>query len=51
MYGAGGLDDVSFVGDVHGLAFLWVEVHRASLTPTIVGHPDPLGVHLSLAGW
>ena len=27
MYGVGGLDDVMFVGDVHGLAFLWVEVH------------------------
>ena len=22
-----GFDDVKFVGDVHGLAFLWVEVH------------------------
>ena len=28
MYGVGGLDDVTFVGDVHGLAFLWVEVHE-----------------------
>ena len=27
MYGVGGLDDVTFVCDVHGLAFLWVEVH------------------------
>ena len=27
MYGVGGLDDVTFVGDVHGYAFLWVEVH------------------------
>ena len=24
----GGLDDVTFFGDVHGLAFLWVEVHE-----------------------
>ena len=29
MYGAGGLDDVTFVGDVHGLAFLWVQVHES----------------------
>ena len=28
MYGVGRLDDVAFVGDVHGLAFLWVEVHE-----------------------
>ena len=29
MYGVGGLDDVTFVSDVHGLAFLWVEfVHE-----------------------
>ena len=28
LYGVGGLDDVAFVGDVHGLAFLWVEVHE-----------------------
>ena len=28
MYGVGGFDDVTFVGDVHGLAFLWVEVHE-----------------------
>ena len=27
-YGVCGLDDVTFVGDVHGLAFLWVEVHE-----------------------
>ena len=27
MYGVGGLDDVTFVGDVHRLAFVWVEVH------------------------
>ena len=27
VYGVGGLDDV-FVGDVHGLAFLWVKVHE-----------------------
>ena len=26
MYGVGRLDDVAFVGDVHGLAFLWVKV-------------------------
>ena len=24
VYGVCGLDDVTFVGDVHGLAFLWV---------------------------
>ena len=24
MYGVGRLDDVAFVGDVHGLAFFWV---------------------------
>ena len=40
MYGVGGLDDVTFFGDVHGLASLWVE---ASLTPTFVGRLDPLG--------
>ena len=28
MYGVGGLDDVLFLGYVHGLAFLWVEVHE-----------------------
>ena len=28
VFGVGGLDDVTFVGDVHGLAFLWVEVHE-----------------------
>ena len=28
MYGVGRLDDVAFVGDVHGLAILWVEVHE-----------------------
>ena len=28
MYGLGRLDDVAFVGDVHGLAFLWVKVHE-----------------------
>ena len=28
VYGVGGLDDVTFVGDVHGLAFLWMEVHE-----------------------
>ena len=28
MYGVSGLDDVAFVGDVHGLAFLWVDVHE-----------------------
>ena len=26
VYGVGGLDYVTFVGDVHGLAFLWMEV-------------------------
>ena len=25
--GVGGLDDVTCVSDVHGLAFLWVKVH------------------------
>ena len=29
MYGVGGLDGVTFVGDVHGLAFLWMEVHES----------------------
>ena len=28
MYGVGGLDDVTFVYDAHGLAFLRVEVHK-----------------------
>ena len=28
MYDVGALDDVAFVGDVHDLAFLWVEVHE-----------------------
>ena len=28
MYGVGRLDDVAFVGDVHGLAFLWVKEHE-----------------------
>ena len=28
MYGVGRLDDVAFVGDVHGLAFLWMKVHE-----------------------
>ena len=28
MYGVCGVDDVTFVGDVHGLAFLWMEVHE-----------------------
>ena len=28
MYGVGRLDDVAFVGEVHGLAFLWVKVHE-----------------------
>ena len=28
VYGVCGLDDVTFVGDVHGLAFLLVEVHE-----------------------
>ena len=28
VYGVGGLDDVMFVDYVHGLAFLWVEVHK-----------------------
>ena len=28
MYGVGRLDGVAFVGDVHGLAFLWVKVHE-----------------------
>ena len=28
VYGVCGLDDVTFVDDVHGLAFLSVEVHE-----------------------
>ena len=28
-----GLDDVTFVGGVHGLAFLWVEVHEPVFGP------------------
>ena len=28
VYGVVELDDVTFVGDVHGLAFLWVEMHK-----------------------
>ena len=28
MYGVYGLDDVTFVYDAHGLAFLWVEGHE-----------------------
>ena len=28
MYSVGGLDDVTCVGDVHCLAFLWVGVHE-----------------------
>ena len=28
MYGVGRLDDVAFVGDVHGLAFVWVKVRE-----------------------
>ena len=32
MYGVGGLDDVTFFGDVHGLAFLWVEVSPLQLS-------------------
>ena len=28
MYGVGGLGDVKCVSDVHGLEFLWVEVHE-----------------------
>ena len=37
MYGVGGLDDVTFVGDVHGLAFLWVrvEVHEPVQLPPL----------------
>ena len=35
MYGVGGLDDVTFVGDVHGLAFLWVEVHEPVRLPRL----------------
>ena len=31
----GGLDDVTFVGDVHGLAFLWVEVHEPVRLPPL----------------
>ena len=28
VYGVCGLDDVTFVGDVPGLAFVWLEVHE-----------------------
>ena len=28
VYGVCGLDDVTFVGDVNGLTFLWEEVHE-----------------------
>ena len=28
VYGVGGLYDVAFVGDVHGLTFVWVKVHE-----------------------
>ena len=28
MYGVGRLYGVAFVGDVNGLAFLWVKVHE-----------------------
>ena len=28
VYDVCGLDDVTFVCDVHGLAFLWVEVYE-----------------------
>ena len=28
VYGVGGFDDVTFVGDVHGLVLLWVEVSK-----------------------
>ena len=37
MYGVGRLDDVAFVGDVHGLAFLWVKVISID---TVVGATD-----------
>ena len=35
MYDVGGLDDVMFVGDVHGLAFLWVGVHEPVRLPQL----------------
>ena len=28
MYGVGRFDDIVFIGYVHCLAFLWVEVHE-----------------------
>ena len=28
VYGVGGLDHVTFVGDVHCFAFLWLEVNK-----------------------
>ena len=28
MYGVGRFDDIAFIGYVHCLAFLWVEVHE-----------------------
>ena len=28
MYGVDGLDDVRLVGNVHGLALLWMDVHE-----------------------
>ena len=33
VYGVGGLDDVTLVGDVHGWAFLWMEVHEPVRLP------------------
>ena len=35
MYGVGGLDDVTFVGDVHGLTFLWMEGHEPVRLPPL----------------
>ena len=49
MYGVGGLDYVTFVGDVHGLAFGWKcmsqsDSHRCRASRSSGGN-------LSLAGW
>ena len=44
VYGVGGLDDVTFVGDVHGLAFLWAKCisqsdsHRCRASRSSWGH-------------
>ena len=50
MYGVGGLDDVTFVGDVHGLAFLWAKCMSQSDSHRCRASISSWG-HLSLAGW